>query len=343
MIRHANDGPDGTSDGAHARGFEKRQWSADWWDRSDFYQEDEPQRDGAIVLDTRDEVGIPRRGLPRRTVRPTASWADGAAPTLGLTVSGTGDESFSVDQNSNVPDLGTGWNGVELSKTVPTGRTAYAIVYSDIQKASGGTPDELYMTLGAWVLLPDDPAAAVTEYDMGVFADGHINGNGISDNPDLDLDDTATYRGPATGLYTRATYSGSGDSRALESAKVGSFTATATINVDWSGPDRLNGSITNFRENGESLGDWTIDLGEASNEDGHGPSGSGSPSNPLARGDYVTGQAGDLSLNRGQWTVGFYTDLFGGGLSYAAGVFTVSNSWWDNNILRIAGAFAATR
>ena len=332
----------------------------------------DPLRDGAIALDTRDKLDS-----PRRTVRPTASWAGGAAPTLGLTVSGTGDDSFSVDRESSIPDLGTSWNGVALSKTVPTGRTAHAVVYSNIEKASGGTPDGHYLTLGAWLLLPDAPAAAVTQYDMGVFADGHhaaiLDARGIGGTSSIDLDakGRATYRGPATGLYTAATYSREDGSsfdidtiglsspvppRRLDTIKVGSFTATATINVDFSEHiDTFNydlsyvphvidyltwgvtGTVTNFRENGESLGNWTVDL-----EYANSPHAALSSNPPLMRRGDASGHTGDYRLPRGQWAVQFYRNPAADNeAAYAVGVFTASTSPAFPYALRIAGAFGA--
>ena len=347
MVWQANNGPAGTSDGAHARGLDRPLGQGNavdvglnlMFERSTHGY---AARHGAISAHSRTVVTD-----PRRTVTPTASWASSAAaPTLGLTVSGTGSDTFSVDGDSNVPSLGTGWNGAILSKTFsagtpPTGRTAYAVVHSNIQKASGATPDPYYQTLGAWVLFPDDPAAGSDQYHLGVFADA-ASANALSGANVIALGGTATFRGPATGLYTEAAWSGSGGSRAPDTAKVGSFTATATINANFGSTGSFTGlgfrgNVTNFMENGESLGNWTVNLNrmagrEAGNLD------------LWNRGDGEARGSGDgRSFTEGYWAVQFYRNSASGHPDSAVGTFHTSTDDLDNNALRIFGAFSAER
>ena len=338
MIRQANDGPDGTSDGTHALGLDRRlgqgvatnglniifEIGATGW----------PRRFGAIVMGTK---SLPLD--PTRTVRPTASWTGGRGPTFGVSVSGTGDESFSVDEDSSVPALGEGWNGAVLNKTVPTGRTAYAVVYSNIEKASGGTPDPYYQTFGAWVLFPDDPAAGAAQYDLGVFADAR-SANALSGANVIALSGTATYRGPATGIYTEAAWSGSGGSRAPDTAKVGSFTATATINANFGATGSFTGvgfrgNVTNFMENGESLGNWTVNLNNTSSRD------SGNLNLWVSTG--ARGSADGHSFTEGHWGVRFYRNSASGHPDSAVGTFSASTASTNNNARRILGAFSAER
>ena len=347
MIRQANDGPDGTSDGTHARGLDRGLGQGNavdvnlnlMFERS---VQGRHRRNGAISQHSRTVVTD-----PRRTVTPTATWASSAAaPTLGLTVSGTGSNTFSVDGDSAVPSLGTGWNGAILSKTFsagtpPTGRTAYAVVHSNIEKASGATPDPYYQTLGAWVLFPDDPAAGSDQYHLGVFADA-ASANTLTGANVVALGGTATYRGPATGLYTEAAWSGSGGSRAPDTAKVGSFTATATINANFGSTGSFTGlgftgNVTNFMENGESLGNWTVNFSSISGRESMNLD-LWNRSNSAARG------SGDgRSFTTGNWAVQFFRNSASGLPDSAVGTFHTTTAATNNNALRIFGAFSAER
>ena len=325
MVWQANNGPDGTSDGAHARGLQGallsgssldsmfRNVIAGWTGRAG----------GSIVQST---------AHPEPAVTATASWAGGAAPTLGLTLGAT---SFSLDGDSSIPSLGEGWNGVALENDLAT-LTRRAVLYSNIEEAVGGTPDGYYLTLGAWVIFPDDPAASSTQYNMGAFANGH-SATALNRNAVLGLTGTATYQGPATGLYTAATYTGSGGSRALESATVGSFTATATINANFGTGGGavigMGGSVTDFEENGESLGNWTVSLNTTAQVQ------SGALETFYGR----TGGSADGRALSGNWGVQFYRDGTSGHPHSAVGVFTSSTAAANNDALHMVGAYGAER
>ena len=171
---------------------------------------------------------------------------------------------------------------------------------------------------------------------MGAFANGH-SATALTRNNVLQLTGTATYEGPATGLYTTAGYSGSGGSRTLESAEVGSFTATARINADF-GPSgsitgRMSGTVTNFMENGESLGNWTVNLYRT---DLFQPT-----SSELFYGR-TTGSADGQSM-AGQWGLQFYRNSTSGYPDSAVGVFTASTAASNNAALHIVGAYGADR
>ncbi len=332
LVWQANNGPDGTSDGAHARGLEGRLLTG-----------------GVLnsMLTTTGSAG--RAGVQvhstlatEPSVTPSASWTAGPAPTLGLELGTTAFSSLDpselgadpgrlpVDGRRGVPNLGTGWNGAALGKDVPGGKTVRAVVHSNIKE-----PDPTlafrnhYLLIGSWLALPEDPDAASTEYNLGVFATGSswtrwarlgVNTFAL----------TARYEGPATGLYTTARYSGSGGDRMLESAEVGSFTASTVIQLRNAGGGNvsMSGSVTDFMENGESLGDWTLNL---NNNNGATIPGS----DVIFRGS-TGGTAGDRSL-AGNWSV----RILGGGSTvyWAAGTFTGSTAADANDALRIIGAF----
>ena len=335
MVWDANNGPDGTSDGAHASILEGRlvggsgltdlnpgfgSPAGDW-----------PRRHTAVVQNTKTSTG----GM-LETVTPTVSRASsGAAPTWRLTVANTGSEQFSVDRDSHVPSLGRGWNGAVLHKPMPgtVDKTVRAVMYSDIE----GSADTYYTVLGSWLRMPDSSAAASTEYDLGVFA---YASSGALDTVDTleAFTGTASYTGPATGLYSAATYTGTGATRTLESATVGSFTATATINADfgatttaWTG---ASGTVTGFMEDGEPLGDWTVNLPNTNT--------AGVWVN-LFRGVTSGGQADGRSLSNGNWAVLFHRRSASGHPDLALGVFTASTAGSADDALHIAGSFAAGR
>ena len=336
MVWQANNGPDGTSDGAHARGLEGRLVRGSSLNMTNPILGSGTTQSPRRIADMLVSNTRANTLEAMRTVTQIVSWASSdAAPTLGLSVSHTGSDTFSVEGDSDLPSLGTGWNGAALSKTGPAGRTARAVLYSDItQQPDGGSADAFYMTLGAWLVTPDDPAAASTQYDLGVFARGSTGR--INHSTIFGLTGRATYEGPATGLYSAATYSDSSGSRALESAEVGSFTATATINADFGQAGNVGGfggTVTNFRENGESLGNWTVDLAQVTTNQGTG----------FFYGGIGGGQAGSRSLSTGNWAVEFYRNSGSGHPDFATGTFSASTLGPADDALHIVGAFVAER
>ena len=273
IVWQANNGPDGTSDGGHARGLEGRIQFGNFLD--DFFRltnNGVPTRVGVNVQGSPD---------PDPTVTPSVEWTRGASPRLGLTLGAAAISSLdlsalgpnvgrlSVDRGSTIPSLGTGWNGVALTRRYANaradatgGKTVHAVLYSNIERPVGGTPDGHYLLLGSWLTMPDDSGAASTEYDWAVFADGNPASR-LTQAQVRALAGTVQYEGPATGLYLMSTYTGSGFSRPLTGSKVGSFTATARVTADFGTSSTIGsfgGSVTNFMENGESLGDWSVTM-----------------------------------------------------------------------------------
>ncbi len=350
MVWQANNGPAGTSNGAHAKGLQGRLLLAAFDTPNALLRSDvggRVKRAGAIVQNSKNYLGE-----PSRTVTPTATWASSDdAPTLELAVAGTGGgaegSDFSVDEDSAIPSLGTGWNGVALGRTMISGRTTpphtvHAVLYSNIeQQPEGGSADEYYLTLGAWLVLPKDRNAPNWQYNLGVFAQGHA-ATALTNTNLQALSGTATYEGPATGLYSKAAYRGSLLSRKLRSAKVGSFTATATINANFGGAGNFTGaqfagSVTNFRENGEPLGEWTVDLNA-------GLSSTNEPASEPMTDDLFyggTGGSADGQSLSGQWGVQFFRNRSGGDADYAVGTFTASTAGSNNDALHIVGAYGA--
>ena len=330
MVWQANNGPDGTSDGAHARNLQGRLLTSGTSVNHIFRFQTDATMHGAIVLNTRSTSQE-----SHRTVTPSASWATGTAPTLGLSVSGTGSNTFSVDEDSAVPSLGTGWNAAVLSKTGNTGRTALAVVHSNIEDGTGGTADNYYMTFGAWMEIPDSSTAASSNYNWGGF--GTVTTSvGLTRPQMLSLSGNVTYQGPASGIYSMATYN---SSNTLESAVVGSFTATANIFSDLGGSGYLNnvgGNITDFRENGEPLpGDWRVNFQATNMTQATFPN--------IYTANIASGTVlGDEDRLRGRYGMQFFRNTAGGLPSTVAGVFAVSTHEAVLNARQIVGAFGAS-
>ena len=138
MLWQANNGPDGTTDGAHAVGLGKR----------------------LIVGTTLNEVftANPAAGgnseVAQSTlatppdVTTTLEWTNTARPKLGLTLGSTAFTALDVsgdtndpgeleaDSGSATPSLGTGWNGASFSGSF-LGKTMRATVYTSAAKPDG--------------------------------------------------------------------------------------------------------------------------------------------------------------------------------------------------------------
>ena len=151
------------------------------------------------------------------------------------------------------------------------------------------------------------------------------------------LTGTATYEGDATGLYVRG-----------DPANVGSFAAKVALMADFDtgSPATVTGSVSEFQENGVSLGRWQLLLGDAL------VSATASKATTF-RGD-VTGGADGARLS-GRWGVRLYEngneraagdEGFMAGddhPGYAAGTFNASTGEMADNQVHILGAFGAEK
>ena len=344
MVWQANYGPAGTSGGNHAMGLEGRIVSGATIDNLFAYgNAGFALRSGTIGQSTVDSDPV---------VTPSVSRTGSAAPALGLTLGTTAFSTLppaqlgsdpgllSVDRYSALPSLGADWNGVALSKKgIPGGKTVHAVLYSNIESpSSGGTPDANHLLFGAWLALPDNPAASA-EYNMGVFADGAAVGR-LSQGQVNSLTGWASYRGPATGLYSKASYSGSGGARALTSAEVGTFTATTAVSTNFGSSGTVSGmtgTVTDFMENGVSLGNWRVEL-----QDNNGFT--FGASNTIFNIGRTSGTADGRSLNdNGTWSIQYYRDGVRAGAGHAVGTFSASTPAAANDALHIVGAFGLER
>jgi hypothetical protein len=112
--------------------------------------------------------------------------------------------------------------------------------------------DPTYMTFGAWLSSPDNPAGG-----RGAGAFSQVSQPYAAPTAGFNsLLGVATYTGPAAGHYAERT------AGSLE-ARSGRFAATATLTAsfdDNNNPGVIAGSVQNFMEDGASLGNWMVSL-----------------------------------------------------------------------------------
>ncbi len=166
-------------------------------------------------------------------------------------------------------------------------------------------PDTEYLTFGVWLSSPDLPDG---RHDVGAFADGA--GNALSKEELNTLVGTATYAGPATGIYVKGTYKrptasqdGRDDDPVVEGSEAGSFVAKANLTANFGTTSTdgstgnvsvvgVSGQVNRFEENGESLGDWRVTLDSTQEDMFDGDTRGEADGRPLA----------------GKWGVKFFKD-----------------------------------
>ena len=116
--------------------------------------------------------------------------------------------------------------------------------------------DDTYLYFGIRSSIPDSISGT---YDFEYIAGGGaVSGSGLIGFDTLT--GPAAFRGGAVGRYVTQGQVGG------QNAKIGTFTATATLNADFGNETAvgtLSGSITDFREDGSPLTGWSVTLGSA--------------------------------------------------------------------------------
>lgn len=191
----------------------------------------------------------PNTSVSRTRSDPTDSTSAFASATTGGTYDGVGG-TFSCTGDENA-----------CTVTRSDGTTAITGTWMfEATHLNSGAPvnhDDAYLYFGIWSSIPDGISGT---YDFYYVAGGGAESGADISNFDT-LTGSATFRGGAVGRY--ATLAGVG-----RAAKIGTFTATATLNADFgdSGtPGTLSGRITDFREDGSPLAGWSVTLGSTSN------------------------------------------------------------------------------
>ncbi len=224
-----------------------------------------------------------------------------------------------------------------------------------VRLGMGGTQDTDYQVLGSWLVLPNTNTDATDSYNLGVF---HFTASGVADGllTAAQLDGNAgaasgsnqgkiTFKGPATGIYTTGTRSGSGATRTVTAAEVDAFTAAATLVGTFGTTAVVSddsftgviGTVNNFMDSsGESL-PWTMSLKQTTGHD--------TDTTELFTGTTALETTSGQSLT-GDWGVQFYWNnqrTPTPGLGFAGGTFDASTATSEDNLLHVVGAFAAER
>ena len=227
--------------------------------------------------------------------------------------------------NRDVAPIVGGYDGYRFEgETGKSNEKAYVVLYTDKRdrRASSKTPGiDDYLTFGVWLTVPKDTNV---KHSVGAYATGGDPFKGNFAN----LEGTATYEGPAVGIYgKRAAGTGTSD--------VGSFTATASLTANFN-KGSVYGYVMNFMEKGDDL-EWKVKLDYE-----------GAPDSGGATQISKTGEEADM-IGSGMWTGQFYgngeqpSDHPG----YFAGTFNTKTGTPakkktdDQGFLGIVGAFGA--
>ena len=166
-------------------------------------------------------------------------------------------------------------------KSAPTAMGG-AWIFAPDEGAMVNVPDYDYLYFGWWLNETEGAYGFQSFADAAGFPDG-------SGNVEAAMEGSATYRGPAAGVWTTQDVSGGLVTR----ARSGEFTAEAMLTANFFGAKDagvVNGEIVSFRDsNGRSMGGWKVTLdaarltvgsasfaGATRGELGPGSSGSGS-------------------------------------------------------------------
>ena len=177
--------------------------------------------------------------------------------------------TVSSDEDSNLDDLGGSWTFTPSGSATGGGPTTAELAALMVQ---GVIPDPDFMAFGYWLQATTD-ADGETEYAFLGFNEGNRNFGDVDG-----VEGTATYEGPATGMYMRKRFEVSEDGSSTTTHPVisGQFTASAVLNATFaqisSGDDQdtiapamfntITGSISGFKDGyGADIDTrWTVEL-----------------------------------------------------------------------------------
>ena len=141
--------------------------------------------------------------------------------------------------------------GISAEDGSPTWETGNLLFEPDSATATVMMPDSTYMNLGWW--LTEEESGGDLTVKVAAWAKGAEYTNSNFDA----LIGKATFEGVAVGKYTH---------KSVNDINGGHFNADAMLVMDFDGADagNLRGTIDNFMQDGESIGDgWKVELGLA--------------------------------------------------------------------------------
>ena len=193
-----------------------------------------------------------------------------------------------------------------------------------------------------------------TTYDVNAFSGGAMSfatgaTTDATNNVD-ELEGTASYAGPAGGMYVRKSLTSDGD---VDAATHGNFTAHANLTAKFGGDAvaaddqfSISGMVKNFMDGTTSLDGWSVDLKRANFVDRVEATGATDPSTPNHRGTFSGATTGD-----GTWSGQFFgptttddnatADVDEGADAYPSGVAGEFNAHFTNG--HVSGAFGAVK
>ena len=180
----------------------------------------------------------------------------------------TGSCSAQNNADGKLVILGGTWTfDPTLSYQAPSGSGTLNGI--DAVMVSSVLPDEDYLSFGYWMKEIPRTRGRSTQYQVGAFAEGadlYGGTNGVNVTQVGLLTETATYTGPAVGMFVRRTLTNAGTSVPTSS---GNFTAEAELIASFGGNNvatanqfTVDGMIDGFRDaDGLMIDDnWKVDL-----------------------------------------------------------------------------------
>jgi hypothetical protein len=221
-------------------------------------------------------------------------------------------------------------------------------------KVQGVVPDPDYLSFGYWVQATEKDGE--TTYGVSTFYGGKQVFTGSQANLDASmaaLEGSATYKGPATGMFVLKTFTLGDDNRPVATpSSSGQFTADAALTANFGGDQfghesnyEIDGTVSNFRDGSGGMIDenWEVELMDAE----FAPVGQDTPSSGFTTTFDAKTSTGKGST-AGQWNGGFFgdpaadpTDNVDMTDDYPNSVAGEFNGHFDNG--HVIGAFGATQ
>ncbi|MDE0412651.1 MAG: hypothetical protein OXI37_10635, partial [Gammaproteobacteria bacterium] len=215
----------------------------------------------------------------------------------------------------------------------------------------GVMQDPDYMIFGYWVQSMTDAEGDTTE-TMLPFADGKRDYGAVgAARSGGQVVGTATYTGPATGLYMKKTITPQGGVDPSGPYASGQFTADAMLEASFGGDNvavndqfSISGTISNFMDGDTAIdSDWMVNLRRGINDQGNTDPTDDLPAKNIGGGTGATGTFSgvthggmlDDASNEGAWSGTFHGDPAADQPTSASGIF---DAHFTNGHVR--GAFA---
>ena len=297
--------------------------------------------------DDPDTTGTQHDNPNTEATETSSSWTGMFAGVSG-TFTCSGDTcAVTSDAKGNLASLGGSWTFRPAGSG--TGGHAEGDELDDIM-VEGVVPDADFMIFGYWEQAVTDDEGDTT-YSMLPIADGKRDYGAMTT-----VTGTATYAGPATGLYTKNALTPEGAPTGPYSS--GQFTADAMLTANFGGPEvatnhqfSITGTISNFMDDGVMINDqWVVNLNRRMIGTGTAARPQQNVGDPTATGHRDGSVAGDfdgvtdggtLGSGEGSWSGVFHGPGVGTTNPQPVSASGMFSGHFSNGHVR--GAFAANR